>query len=193
MCKTACFITLENLCHFKLRNWKGSDNGKVPGDAIKLWQDYELHHFCRVVKNGWSSYGFLTSGQTQCKYADLGTDKVKTSGNYDILTGPELDGSWAIKLIRGQTADDLKKNNAIPCNLDFNNTSDCYLGVGYYKEGICKEDFGVLYTLLMKNSQDPLLSDNIGVIIPSRRRVLMPLGKSGGKLSVCRAYAVLVK
>ena len=89
------------------------------------------------------------------------------------MTGPELDGSWAIKLIRGQTADDLKRYNAFPCNLDFNNTSDCYLGAGVHSDGICEED--------------------LGVIVPSRRMVLMPSGKSGGKLSVCGVYVALVQ
>ena len=72
-----------------------------------------------------------------------------------------------------QTADDLKNKNVVSCNLDFNNTSDCYLGAAVYSDGICEED--------------------LGVIVPSRRRVLMPSEKSGGKLSVCGVYVALVQ
>ena len=72
-----------------------------------------------------------------------------------------------------QTADDLKNKNVVPCNLDFNDTSDCYLGAGVYSDGICEED--------------------LGVIVPSRRRVLMPSRQSGGKLSVCGVYVALVQ
>ena len=72
-----------------------------------------------------------------------------------------------------QTADDLKNKNVVSCNLDFNNTSDCYLGAGVYSDGICEED--------------------LGVIVPSRRRVLMPSRQPGGKLSVCGVYVALVQ
>ena len=127
-------------------------------------------------------YGFLTTGQTQCKFADLETNKVQTSGNYnpssyltsqfDVLTGDE--SRVALRWIGNrQTANDLKNKNVFPCNLDFSKTSDCYLGAGVYSDGICEED--------------------LGVIVPSRRRVLMPSGKSGGKLSVCGVYVALVQ
>ena len=71
------------------------------------------------------------------------------------------------------TADDLKKKNAVPCNLDFEKTTNCYFGMGIYADGICEED--------------------IGVIVPSMGKVIMPSGEPGEKLSTCSVYIVLTQ
>ena len=37
------------------------------------------------------------------------------------------------------TAEQFRRKGAVPCDLDLETTSDCYLGAGIYSDGICSE------------------------------------------------------
>ena len=82
------------------------------------------------------------------------------------------------------TAEQFRRKGAVPCDLDLETSSDCYLGAGIYSDGICSEVmlFDVLdffYNVFQ----------NLGVIVPSKGRVFMP---DEEKASVCGVYLALV-
>ena len=37
------------------------------------------------------------------------------------------------------SAEQMKRRDAVPCDLDLDTTSDCYFGAGIYSDGICSE------------------------------------------------------
>ena len=37
------------------------------------------------------------------------------------------------------SAEQMKRRDAVPCDLDMNTASDCYFGAGIYSDGICSE------------------------------------------------------
>ena len=37
------------------------------------------------------------------------------------------------------SAEQMKRRNAVPCDLDMDTASDCYFGAGIYSDGICSE------------------------------------------------------
>ena len=70
-----------------------------------------------------------------------------------------------------QSASDLKNKRAVPCDLNMSAVSDCYFGSGIYSDGLCEED--------------------LGTIIPSRNRVLMP-SHEGRKPATCGVYLAVL-
>ena len=43
------------------------------------------------------------------------------------------------------SAEQMKRRDAVPCDLDMDTASDCYFGAGIYSDGICSEVEILLY------------------------------------------------
>ena len=90
---------------------------------------------------------------------------------------------------------DLMNNRAVPCDLNMSSHSDCYFGAGIYNDGICEEvgrNYNIFVTSLQATAwifkSSTLIIQDLGVVVPSQSRVLMP---SGDTASVCGVYYVL--
>ena len=84
------------------------------------------------------------------------------------------------------TAEQFRRKGGVPCDLDMEAASDCYLGAGIYSDGICSE---VMSSVSFSSFHGVHYIQNLGVIVPSKGRVFMP---DEEKASVCGVYLALV-